>query len=343
MQLITDLRTVRLDGPTILTIGNFDGLHRGHQALLQIMSHMAAQERFVGSNPNVGLLTFNPHPLAVLRPEQPLQLLTIPQERIQFAAQAGANLGIVQPFTAEIASLRAVEFMQLLCSHLGLAMLVVGPDFALGKGRSGNIERLRELGSELGYELHVIEPVDWHGKSVRSSAIRQLLQGGSVAEAAALLGRPYHASGQVIEGDRRGRTIGIPTANLQIEANKMLPLDGVYATLTYVAPPALSQSGSYHVANFPAAKAANRLAVYHSVTNLGVRPTVNGREHRFETHLLNFPQAEASGNLYGEFLTVEFIARLRGEQKFASVDELGTQIQRDIDMARQLFTVQDSV
>ncbi|MEZ4713320.1 MAG: bifunctional riboflavin kinase/FAD synthetase [Caldilineaceae bacterium] len=338
MQLITDLRTVRLERPTILTIGNFDGLHRGHQALLHIMARLAAQPQ-IAPAPHIGILTFDPHPLAVLRPEQPLQLLTLPRERIQFAAQAGADLGVIQPFTPEIAGLSAREFMQLLRTHLNLQMLAVGPDFALGKGRSGNIERLRELGAELGYALHVIEPVDWNGKTARSSHIRQLLQAGDVAEAADLLGRPYHATGQVMEGDHRGRTIGIPTANLRTAAAKMLPLDGVYATRTYLSP---STTDAISVDDFPTAKAAGKLAVYDSVTNLGMRPTVNGREHRFETHLLDFPPTGASGNLYGEILTVEFVARLRGEQKFAGIDELVAQIHRDIAKARQLFSVNES-
>ncbi|MCB9156245.1 MAG: riboflavin biosynthesis protein RibF [Caldilineaceae bacterium] len=341
MQLITDLRTVRLERPTILTIGNFDGLHRGHQALLHIMAELAAQAAAQQPDmpaPAIGLLTFDPHPLAVLRPDKPIQLLTLPQERIQFAARAGADLGIIQPFTPEIAGLRAAEFMQLLRTHLNLQMLAVGPDFALGKGRSGNIERLGELGAELGYELHVIEPVDWNGKAARSSHIRQLLQTGEVAEAAELLSRPYHVTGRVIEGDHRGSTIGIPTANLQTAPNKMLPQDGVYATRTYVP---LSPTHSLNVGDFPAAKATGMLAAYHSVTNIGMRPTVNGREHRFETHLLDFPPDGASGNLYDEILTVEFMARLRGEQKFAGIDELVGQIHRDIAMARQLFLVQE--
>ena len=316
MTIFADVRSAELSGPTYLTIGNFDGLHLGHQTLIRRMRMLAAQEQ---SEPaHIGLLTFTPHPMSVLRPDVPLHLLTTPEERAALALKAGATFSVLQPFTAETAKLRAVEFMTLLKQHLSLTALVVGPDFALGRGRSGNLDRLREIGRELDYALHVVDSVEEGGISVRSSRIRTLLQEGNVAEAAALLGRPYRAGGFVVEGDMRGRTIGFPTANVRVAAEKLLPANGVYATCTTL------ENGAQH----------------DSVTNIGVRPTVDGRELRFETHLLDFPQRDASGDLYGQQISIEFLARLRAEQRFDGIDALVAQIKADVERARSLFLQQ---
>lgn len=325
MQFYSDLHTVQIDRPAALTIGNFDGIHRGHQALLRELRRVAA-ELSRGSNGVApmasGLLTFDPHPLAVLRPEIAHKLLTTPAERLRLAAALGLELGIIQPFTPATAALEPAAFMTLLKQHLNLAALVVGPDFALGRNRSGNLDVLTALGRELDYQVFVIEPVDWQDRAVRSSHIRGLLVEGHVEEAADLLGRLYHVTGKVMLGDQRGRQIGIPTANLQLPPDKLWPADGVYATRTWVHP-----SGPGHAA----------ARVYASVTNLGTRPTVDGLHHRFETHLLDFPAAGEDGDLYGQTLTVEFLQRLRGERKFKRLAELVAQIQTDIATARDLL------
>ena len=318
MQIYTNIDQIQLEGPNVLTIGNFDGLHRGHQALLSELQQLAVQAATAGNQPQTGLITFDPHPLTVLRPGQPLQLLTTPRERLMLAAQLGIELGVLQPFTTAIAQLDARAFMRLLKRHLGMTMLVVGPDFALGRNRSGDVDTLRALGDELGYTLHVVKPVDWQGKPVRSSIVRQALQQGDVAEATELLGRYYSMNGEVVQGDQRGRQIGVPTANLQVLPDKLLPADGVYATRTQV------QWGG-------------TTAVFASATNLGMRPTVGGLHHRIETHLLDFPPVGQSDNLYGKTLTVEFVARLRGEQRFANLAELVAQIQTDIGQAREIL------
>jgi riboflavin kinase/FMN adenylyltransferase len=321
MQILIDIDQAQLPGPTFLTIGNFDGLHRGHQALLRHLQTLAEdayrQQRF-SARPQTGLVTFEPHPLAVLRPDLPNLLLTTPQERLALAASLGIDLGVIQRFTPALAQLEAHEFMGLLKRHLGLAALVVGPDFALGRNRSGDLDTLRRLGPQLGYELHVVEPVHWHGKPVRSSLIRRALQAGEVAEAADLLGRFYTVTGEVVEGDRRGQQIGIPTANVQPPPEKLLPANGVYATRTYVQVGAAAQT-------------------FASATNLGVRPTVDGLHHRIETHLLNFPPPGHDGNLYGQIVQVEFIEHLRGEQRFSGLDALVAQIHADIAQARQIL------
>lgn len=326
MQLYTDVHSIYLPGPTFLTIGNFDGLHRGHQMLLRRLREAADDATRWTVDPTrhaqTALLTFDPHPLAILRPAEPLHLLTTPHERLELASTLGIDVGILMPFRLETAQLRAVDFMTLMKEHLGLAGLVVGPDFALGKGRSGNIDRLRELGAELGYEVTVIDPVAQGDTAVRSSAIRQLLGRGDVRTAADLLGRYYHAVGTVIVGDRLGHRLGIPTANLATPANKLLPRDGVYATCT-----ALCDANGH----------PDPTRTYNSVTNLGVRPTINGRQHRFETHLLDFPHPGHSYNLYEQTLRVEFVARLRDEQTFSGIDALVAQIQNDIAQARCIF------
>lgn len=330
MQIFRDIHQPAFVGPTYLTIGNLDGLHRGHQQLFHTLTSLAQES----AAPNIGLLTFDPHPLTVLRPDHPLQLLTTPQERVQISAEYGTNFGIVCPFTPEIAKMRAVEFMSELTKNFGLMHLVVGPDFALGHGRSGNIDRLREIGQELGYTLTVLEPVEWQNKPVRSSIIRQILQDGDVAEANQLLGRPYHVTGTVVEGDKRGRTIGVPTANLRVVPERLWPMDGVYATRTIVLP----KENFEEKMSSPESKAQ----MFDSVTNLGIRPTVEGTEHRFETHLLDFPDKAAGntledGDLYGRVLAVEFIERLRGEQRFNGLEELTNQIQQDIRQAKSVL------
>lgn len=320
MRKFVNITQTQLPGPSFVTIGNFDGLHRGHQALLrQVIA--VAQEAFatgaVKERAQSGLITFAPHPLVVLRPEIPHFLLTTPEERLELAAQLGIDFGIVQSFTPEIAQLEAREFIGLLKTHLGLAGLVVGPDFALGRGRKGDLNALRALGEEYHYTLHVIEPIVQTAGPVRSSSIRQAIQVGDVATAAALLDRYYSVSGEVVSGDQRGRQIGIPTANLQTAPDKLLPANGVYATRVRI-----EQEESRY---------------FNSVTNLGVRPTVDGTQQRLETHILDFPPATHSGDLYGQVLTIEFVARLRNEQRFSSLDALVAQIQLDIQQARQVL------
>lgn len=318
MQIFHRIEDVNLAGPTFLTIGNFDGLHRGHQALIQRMQ----AEAQLDERPQIctALMTFDPHPLAFFRPDTILQLLTSPLERLEQAAKLGVDVGIIQPFDQQTAALSAREFMQLLVTRLGLTCLVVGPDFALGHNREGNIETLRRLGEEMGYRVVVIEPVHASDEEVRSLTIRRHLQNGDVVQAQRLLGRPYTISGTVVDGDKRGRTIGVPTANLQTAPDRILPADGVYATWTWI--------GS--VSDSPR---------YAGATNIGVRPTVDGTQRRVETHLFDFPPPGESGDLYGRMLTVAFAARLRGEQRFNGIDELVAQIHRDLAAAREILAV----
>ncbi|MCB0063749.1 MAG: riboflavin biosynthesis protein RibF, partial [Caldilineaceae bacterium] len=347
MLTFANIDQVTLPGPTCITIGNFDGLHRGHQALLQQLIKIAAQEathRGLSAPLQSGIVTFDPHPLIVLRPDQPHWLLTTPEERLTLAAAQGVDFGVIQRFTLDLAALTAAEFVERLKKHLQLAALVVGPDFALGRGRQGDVAFLRTLGQTLDYTVHVIEPVDWQGLSVRSSRIRAALHDGDVALTATLLGRPYSVTGPVMLGDQRGRQIGIPTANIQIPSDKLLPKNGVYATRAQL-----------HL--------GDKRYRFDSVANLGTRPTVDGVDRRLEVHLLDFPLLSGddmlstdsssshgplvdapppnspllTGDLYGHQLTVEFVARLRDEQRFDGLAALVAQIHADIAHARALF------
>ena len=317
-----DLRSLRFSGPTFLTIGNFDGVHLGHQALLRVLQADAANHSPVAK---AALLTFNPHPMAVLQPNLPLRLLTTPQERLRLIERRGLDLGIIQPFDMEFASLTPAQFMAVLVERLGLARLVVGPDFALGRGRSGNVDVLRTLGTRLGYDVNVIEPITCTGSEIHSRQIRQSLLTGAVTDAAQMLGRPYPIVGVVEEGEHRGRTIGVPTANIRPAPQRLIPADGVYATWAHL-PDGVSGN-------------QNSCSTKHraSVTNIGVRPTVDGRRRGIETHLLDFPAAGESGDLYGQRLTISFVARLRDEIRFDDLEALVAQIQRDISDTRRLL------
>lgn len=313
MRIFRDIRDADLPGPTFFTIGNFDGLHRGHQMLLARLRQNAAARQGLSA-----LLTFDPHPLTVLRPGAPLELLTTPDERLALAASQGIDAGIIQPFTPELAQFGPREFLELLIRHGGLAGLTVGPDFALGRNRAGTLDVLAELGREMGFALDVVQPVQVDGEEVRSFAIRQALRAGQVEQVAGMLGWNYSISGTVIHGDHWGRTIGIPTANLRIAPERLLPADGVYANWVQVGD----------------APDAPRLA---GVTNIGMRPTVNGTERRVECHIFDFPPPDASGDLYGQTLALAFVQRLRSEQRFESLDALIGQIRQDMAAARAIL------
>lgn len=314
-------------GPTFLTIGNFDGIHLGHQALLRGLQTEAAAH----SPPaKTALLTFDPHPLAILRPHVPLQLLTTPDERLQLLAPFGLDLGIIQPFDQALARLTPAQFMRLLVERLGLVRLVVGPDFALGRGRAGTVAVLQALGTEMGYGVSVVELVAGTSGEVRSHQIRQLLRAGNVRDAWQMLGRPYRVMGIVEEGERRGRTIGVPTANIRPLPQRLLPADGVYATWAYL-------QDDKHNDNQDDKQGNTAGLARASVTNIGIRPTVDGRQHRVETHLLDFPGPGEPSQLYGQQLAVAFVSRLRAEQRFDSLAELLAQIRRDILATRSVL------
>ena len=303
MQTYLGFPTRPLDRPAFLTIGNFDGVHRGHQMLVTEMVE-AAHAAGCGA----GLLTFDPHPVAVLRPDLALPYLTSPEERADLLAALGLDFVLILPFDRATAALSAAEFMRQIVARVPLCALWIGPDFALGRGREGSAAQLRELGRELGYDLRVTPVYDWHGEPVRSSRIRSLLADeGAVEQAAELLGRPYTVWGEVVHGAERGRTLGFPTANLKLPAGRLAPAYGIYACWAW-----RGETG------FPAA------------VNVGVRPSFDNGHPSVEAYLLDF-----DGDLYGETLGLSFIHRLRGEQRFADIHALISQMGRDVEATRR--------
>jgi riboflavin kinase/FMN adenylyltransferase len=289
-----------------LTIGAFDGVHRGHQAIL---AQLAEHAHTLGL-PAVAL-TFYPHPGAVLGKRKDPFYLTTPEERARYLGEAGADIVVTHPFSRDFSHLPAQTFLELLARQIAPRYLLVGPDFALGRGREGDVAYLGAAGPRFGFELAVAAPVTADGAVISSSRVRQHLRAGEVAEAAHLLGRPFALTGAVISGDGRGRTLGIPTANLDLWRALIAPAEGVYACRAWVG-----------------------RAPYLAVTNVGVRPTFETEPvpPRIEAHLLDF-----SGGLYGRELKLEFLARLRPEQRFPSVAALVAQIDADIAAARRLF------
>lgn len=306
MQIYYGLPGTPFSNPVYLTIGNFDGVHLGHQRLICELARAAHR---VGGL--AGLLTFEPHPVAVLRADLVVPRLTTNEEREDLLAALGLDFVIVHPFTRQTANTSAGAFLAALAGVLPLAELWVGPDFALGRGREGNIERLSELGRQMGFTLQVIPTLDSAGETVRSSRVRSLLsEDGAVEQAAALLGRPYRLAAEVVRGAQRGRLLGFPTANLLVPKDRLIPAYGVYACWAW-----RGERG------------------YPAVVNVGVRPSFDNGHPSVEAHLIDF-----TGNLYGEVLGLSFIARLRGERKFAEIAGLIAQIAADTESARRLLS-----
>lgn len=294
----------------VVTVGSFDGVHRGHQALIgeAIRQARAAQGTAV-------VFTFNPHPQAVLRPETAPPLLLTYEERREALLAQGPDLVIEQPFSREFSSFPAERFFgEVLLRKLSARSIVVGYDFGFGRDRAGSLEQLRKLCAESGVNLTVLPALRVGDEVVSSSRIRAHLQKGQVAQAAAFIGQPFFYRGHVIRGEGRGRTIGFPTANLALKHKLTLPY-GVYATEAEV-------DGK----------------IYASVTNVGVRPTfAEGRElpALVETHLLG-----TTLDLYGKVLTVRFVEHLRSEKRFPSIDALKAQIAEDATRAAALLSAQ---
>jgi riboflavin kinase/FMN adenylyltransferase len=288
-----------------LTVGVFDGVHRGHR---QIMEKLTAGAHANGA-PAV-VLTFDPHPASVLSGHD-IKCLTLPDERADLLWQLGVDLVITEHFTRELSNVSAFDFMSRLKRQLGLEQLLIGYDFALGKGREGNAARLTEIGAELGYRVEVVPALSDESGVISSSAIRKLIEVGNVAEAARLLGHPYSLHGSVIHGDGRGRTIEVPTANIAYPHEKMIPARGIYACWAYL-------DGTRH----PAA------------INIGINPTFTPDKQTLnvEAHLLDFRR-----EIYGEDVRLEFVDRLRDELRFDSVEALLEQIWKDVENTKRIL------
>ncbi len=293
------------DAPVVLTIGNFDGVHLGHVALLS-----AVQAEAASRGAQSALLTFDPHPRCVLDPAHCPQSLTTVAEKQEVLAAAGLDRMVVLPFTREVSTWGAEQFCDMLREAFDLHALVVGHDFALGHKRQGGIAFLREYGEHHGFPVRVVDGVRLGSELVSSSRVRSLLGDGDVAGAAELLGRPHLMDAVVEHGEEVGRHLGFPTANLSIAVEKCLPAPGVYAMWVRVA-------GGWHAA----------------ATNVGYRPTFGGDRLTVEAFLLDF-----SGDLYGCEVRAVFVERLREERAYASVDELVAQIGRDVEQVRVVLS-----
>lgn len=289
-----------------LTIGSFDGVHLGHQALIRELIAGAHAEGF-----SAVVLTFHPHPAVVLNKRKDFSYLSSPEGKVDLLAGLGVDIVVTHPFNLQVAQISAHDFILKLVQNLKMRRLCVGHDFALGRGREGDLPALTCLGDELGYNIDVVEPVKLDGQVVSSSWVRQALSDGDVELAERLLGRPYKIIGEVVHGDSRGRSLGFPTANLEVWADRTLPKPGVYACW----------------ANIDGID-------YPAVTNVGFRPTFDNQPQRprVEAHLLDF-----EGDLYHRTLRLSFIRRLRDEVRFNNIQALIIQMHQDVQEGRQIL------
>jgi len=304
VQVTSELAKLRPERGTLLTVGVFDGVHLGHRHLIERLTRDAARRQLIS-----GVVTFTHHPKAVLSPKAKLARLTTLQQRTDLLKSLGVQMVVPLTFTSEFAALSAREFVSLLRQHLRMEGLVIGPDFALGRGREGDVASLRALGREMGFTVEVVKPLVLEGLPVSSTAIRGALAHGDMKTTSKLLGRPYRLSGPVVGGTERGHGLGFPTANIGVDADQALPGDGVYATLAHLDD-----------------------RTYEAVANIGVRPTFNGGDRTVEVFLMDF-----DGDIYGRDLSIELIDRLRGEVKFTSAHELSQQIGADVREARAIL------
>ncbi len=299
-----------LDPPlpqSVLTVGNFDGVHVGHQEILKQARSFAAR-----TGGPVAALTFDPHPLAVVAPAKaPLRLMSV-DERVKRLAEAGADIVVVARSEPVLLRMEAEKFItDVLIARFQPTHIIEGTSFGFGKGRKGTPELLREKTRPFGCEVHIVDPVSIVGENgesllVSSSRIRKLLMEGEVSQAARCLGRPYGIESTVVRGAGRGRSIGVPTANIRTPEGQVEPAEGVYAGSTVVGATA-----------------------YRSAISIGRAETFGGSQRQLESHLLDF-----QSDLYDEAVRVEFARRIRGQRKFETVDELVKQIQQDIQTVR---------
>jgi riboflavin kinase / FMN adenylyltransferase len=283
---------------TTVTVGSFDGVHLGHQAVLREIDRRAR----AAGRASV-LVTFDPHPLEVVNPGAAPPLLTTGPERLEILALSPLEYVLLVRFDRYLASLTPEEFvLQVLLQRCAVRELVIGHDHGFGRGRSGDVDTLRRLGEAHGFEVDVVPPVDFAGQHVSSSRIRRAVAGGDLSTAAAMLGRRYGVVGRVGEGERRGRLLGVPTINLsELSPRKLLPPDGVYAV-----------------------RVEWRGGSGGGMMNQGPRPTFQDGRRVLEAHLFDF-----DGDLYGEWVRIEWIERLRDIERFGSVDQLKEQLKRD--------------
>jgi riboflavin kinase/FMN adenylyltransferase len=291
------------DRDTVLTVGVFDGVHLGHRHLLNHLIDWASP----GCIPTV--ITFSNRPVTVFRPGTFPSYLTTPEHKVTLLEQAGIELVMSLEFTEELSQVTARQFAELLRESMGMRGLVLGPDSALGQGREGDLAFMQAEGERLGFWVRSVPPLEMNGQPVKSRVIREALVVGDVARGASLLGRNHCLSGKVVVGDQRGRTLGFPTANIDVFPGLLWPGDGIYATWAYF-------GGERHL----------------SATSIGVRPTFGLTQRLVEVYVMDF-----SGDLYGQQITVEFVDKVRNQETFADIDTLIARIEQDVADSRTVL------
>lgn len=304
MQIERELAQVALDNDSVLTVGVFDGVHVGHKKLLHALTSEAASRGLLS-----GVLTFRNHPNSIFRADFRPQYLTSLDKRIKLIKDCGVGFVVPVTFDQEVAKLGAEDFTRLLQRKLRMKGLIVGPDFAMGHKREGDIEMLSTLGADMGFTVQEVDLMVNGGKAVRSTEIRQAIASGDMSTAEEMLGRRFELVGKVGHGDHRGRELGFPTANLDVPSDMAVPANGIYATFAYV-------DGKRHMA----------------ATSIGTRPTFNGVGRTIEAFLLEF-----DSDLYNRPIHLEFIQRLRDELKFDDVEALLSQMNIDVQQTREIL------
>jgi riboflavin kinase / FMN adenylyltransferase len=307
MLVETELGEAGIQHDMVLTIGVFDGVHLGHKYLLSCLKEEARKLSALS-----GVITFKRHPIESLNPAAALPYLVSLDEKVRLLKAEGIDVVIPLTFNQELADLSAVDFIQLLKKYLKMQGLVIGPDFALGRHREGNVEFLTEAGKKYHFSVTVVSPLKLDGDIVSSTAIRQALADGDMAKVVKLAGRPYFLKGRITKGFGMGRRIGYPTANILLEPGWAIPADGVYATFTHI---------SGHI--------------YQSMTSIGLRPTFHGKNRTVETYILDF-----NGDLYDREVSIDIVEKLRDERKFDNIEELKNQISRDIQNGKVILKSQ---
>ncbi|MCI0844516.1 MAG: bifunctional riboflavin kinase/FAD synthetase [Chloroflexi bacterium] len=288
---------------TVLTVGVFDGVHQGHRHLLRQVVELAG-DQFIPT-----VVTFSNRPITVLRPGTEPSYLTSLDQRVDLIKQQGIELVVCLDFTLELAAVTATNFAKLLVDSLKMKGLILGPDSALGKDRQGDLAFMQQEGEQLGFWVASVEPLEIDGQPVKSRRIREAVASGNMAVCPDLLGRNHHLSGVVVLGDQRGRTLGFPTANIEVDPQILLPGDGIYATWAII-------DGKRHQA----------------ATSIGIRPTFELSQRLVEVYVMDF-----DGDLYGKTVGVEFVKKVRDQEKFDGLDALIKQINQDVDDCRQVL------
>ena len=306
MSLDEALSHLTIDRDTAITIGVFDGVHRGHRHLIKRLVEHAQ-----GVSARACVVTFKNHPITVLKPETRVDFLTNLDERTRLLKLLGVDMVLPIKFDRRLAQLSSEDFLQTLYEKLKMRHLVVGPDFAMGRNRDGSLETLPDIAARIGFSFNVVDLMTDPLGRVKSTTIRSQIAEGDVSSAARLLGRNFAIRGAVVRGQERGRELGFPTANLQAAPYSVVPGNGIYATIAYL------DSGSYMAA-----------------TSIGIRPTFDdGQARTIEAYLLDF-----SGEIYGQTICLEFVRRLRGEEKFKTVEALLDQMNADVSQTRDLLS-----